>query len=343
MDQVTTSEREMDDASNVEGEPDDGAADGRESVPVGLVSSADEERARDSEGEGDLSYDARIGYFPEAQRLDRRLYISNQKIKTILDAPLKYFAKYGEGFESKVTKAMKDGSNNHEHVLRPHEFEKKCVESPFKDFKTKAAREWRDALPFNAMIVTKKERENLNRIRDAVWAHPLAKSLLTDARMEYHGYAKDPESGYTLYSRPDFITHDGIIGELKFVECSEYERFRNQQYFEDWYIQGGFYNLVDGLIRGEHRPQNFFYIAVEKTYPHIVQVYPLGAQYEVMAERKIRKGISLIKEHMEIDPMIANKSLWRGYDTMARELTPKYGHMAGDPDFLDLIEIGGQY
>ena len=259
----------------------------------------------------------------------------------MLEAPAKFYARYAEGIEGHKTKAMVDGEILHEWTLRPEEFEKRVVIHRFKDFRTKAAQDWRESQPANALVMSEFQRDEYRKIVDRVWENSLARSLLDKARKEHHGYAKDPVTGLWLYSRPDFITTDALIGELKFVESSDYDDFLRQQFFERWYMQGGFYNMVDGLIRGEHREQNFFYIAVEKAYPHIVEVYPLGIQYEVMAERKIRKGIDLIAHYMKEDPAMANRLAWPGYVGKAKELKPTYGHLTSDPDFNDLIEIGG--
>jgi hypothetical protein len=284
------------------------------------------------------------GYFDSRQLADSSAYVSNSQINLILDSPKKYFAKYGEKVTKPETAAMREGRILHSWVLEPELFDVQCLISPFKDFRTNLAKEWREevitSVP-NAVILTEREREEYAKIIEAVYSDPVARGLLKKSANEKHGYATDPKSGLTLYSRPDFITTDGIIGDLKFVESSNKVKFTRAQFFDGYYIQGAFYTYVDSLIRGGATGQNFLYIAVEKTYPHIVQVYTLSPVFEKMAQKKIEKGIELIKMFKEIDPGFSDKSKWPGYSGMVEELGPTYSMLASDDDFSEFIQIGG--
>lgn len=321
-----------------------GRADGEDLSGMQLAPDASEKQVGCAEGTATTFSDGGNlkGYYKAPFMIDRRSYISNAKIQSILEAPAKFFARYGEGVEPKKTAAMEEGAILHEWALRPDEFERRVIIHRFKDFRTKESQEWKKNQARDALIMNEHERDKYRKIVDRLYENPLARDLLSKSKRESHGYANDPETGSLLYSRPDFNTTDEIIGELKFVASSEPDAFQRQQFNEGWFIQGGFYNYVDGLIRGEHRPQNFLYIAVEKLYPHITEIYPLGEVYEEMAMRKIRKGITLITEYMQKDPALANRSMWPGYVGKAKELVPTYPQLASDPEFYDLIDLGGK-
>lgn len=278
------------------------------------------------------------GYFNQEQ--DVGFYISYSKISLMLESPADYFARYGEGYKKAPTAAMERGVMLHEAVLRPESFERRSFVHEFKDFRSNAAKEWRDQIKKknpDCFILSKEERDAVRKITDAVWSDPMAAYLLKDGMNERFGYAE--HNGMTFLSRPDLVTKGGIIADLKFVRSIDAAKFNRQQAFEDWYVQLGYYNKVHGLIIGNHSNQNACYIAVQAEYPHRVQVFTLSKKYEDAAEIKINKAIELIKYFMEKDPEFKIRKLWFEYDAGVKELEPSYGFLAGDSDFNGLIEL----
>ena len=282
-----------------------------------------------------------IGYFDNRQESIVN-YISNSKIQKILNSPAKYFSYYGENIKSEKTAAMREGEIIHEAILRPNEFEKRLVVSEFENYRTKLAQEWRDGLMRvrpDVLICTKEEIEDYKRLIGSVMSNKVVRNIIEKSTKETHGYAEDPISGAILYSRPDIVTKDGMIADLKTAACASPDRFNKDQYFNGYGMQLSFYNYVHGLITGNHVEQNAFYIVVEKEYPHITSVYSLNRKFEKMADIKIRKGINLIQDFMKIDPMFKDKSKWPGYFEGVMELEPTYGMLASDPEFNDLIQL----
>ena len=282
-----------------------------------------------------------IGYFDNRQESIVN-YISNSKIQKILNSPAKYFSYYGENIKSEKTAAMREGEIIHEAILRPNEFEKRLVVSEFENYRTKLAQEWRDGLMRvrpDVLICTKEEIEDYKRLIGSVMSNKVVRNIIEKSTKETHGYAEDPISGAILYSRPDIVTKDGMICDLKTTISASPDRFNKDQFFNGYGMQLSFYNYVHGIITGKHTEQNAFYIVVEKEYPHITCVYTLNAQFEKMADIKIRKGIDTIQHYMNIDPMFKDKLKWPGYFEGVMELDPTYGMMAGDPDFSDLIKL----
>jgi hypothetical protein len=273
---------------------------------------------------------------------DSREYISNAQIQLILESPKKYFARYGEGIKTPETQAMREGRILHSWVLEPEKFLTECIIAPYKDFRTNEAKEWRDAILESkpeAMIVTEEKHTEFKAIVEAVWSDEFVASTLSTARKEMHGYATHKST--QLYSRPDFITAEGLIGDLKFVRSASPRDFQNAQFFDGYYIQAAFYNMVDRIINNDQKAEDFIYIAVEKTYPHIVQVYTLGTIYEAMGQKKIDHAIDLITYFRSTDMEMKNKKLWPGYSFEVKELNPTYSHIVSDPIFEEFLTLGG--
>ena len=257
----------------------------------------------------------------------------------MLDSPRKYFARYAERTKKEETPAMRKGRILHKWILEPDSFAAECIISPYENYRTKEAQYWRAEMETkNVLIVSEKEREDYLKIVEAVWSDPVARPLLEGSQTELHGYAKDPETGLQLYSRPDLITSSGRIGDLKITRSAKQEKFTNQQFFDGYFIQQGFYAHVDEIINFQ-KQDNPFYIAVEEEYPHITQVYSVTTTYLNMAKKKITKGLKNIRDMRTLDPGMKNKQLWPGYHFEEVPLSPKYGHLTSDNDFTEFLEI----
>lgn len=290
-----------------------------------------------------------VGYFDRAQDLD--FYVSRAKIVTILESLEKFFARYGEGRKTKSTAAMDDGQIYHEAVLRPAEYQRRLHVHRFKNFQSNDAKFWRnktiEETP-DAIIMSEAEIAEVEKIVDAVNSDPLVRRLLNKALKETHGYAKCPKTGIWLYSRPDIVTEDGFVAELKFVKSVDFDDFDRQQFYEKWYIQLAFYNYVHCLINGIEKNQNVLYIAVENEYPHRVRCFTFAPNheceslpYEEMGMIKVHKGIELVDRFRKADPTFTNRKIWFNHGVGVRQLKPKFHYLNNDPDFNQFAEPHG--
>lgn len=283
------------------------------------------------------------GYLPKAQQLDRRAYISRAKIALMLEAPEYFFALYGEGKKRPTTKAMELGRRLHYATLENTEFRRNRQIYRMDNLNTIEGRKWHERVQREypgAPIMSMAEALTMDRIVDRVMSHKLAGELIRGARTEHHGYARCPRTGLLLYSRPDILTTEGAVGELKFVKSVDEFAFNRQQYSDRWFMQLAFYNYVDGLITGTRKPDNCFYIAVETEYPHRLIVPTLHPTYEVMGDILWNEGLDKIRECMERDPQMRNFEVWRAHSNKARSIEPEYFMMNNDPRFQGLIGIG---
>lgn len=282
-----------------------------------------------------------IGYFQDKQESIVN-YVSNSRIQLISDAPIKYFARYGEKVKDEPTPAMIEGQIIHQAILEPTVFFDRIVKSEYANFMTNAAKDWRRMILAEnpaALILTEDKIDYYKRLSDSVMRDKVIREMIEKSTKETHGYAVDKETGMILYSRPDIVTSDGMIADLKTTVCAEPRKFNNDQFFTGYFVQLSFYNYVHGLITGKHTEQNAFFIAVEKKYPHVTCVYTLDRRFEAMANKSMRKGIDLIYSYMKIDPGFKDKSRWPGYFQGVMQLEPTYGMLASDPEYSEFIEL----
>lgn len=283
------------------------------------------------------------GYFKQAHSLDRKAYVSRSKIATANEGLEYLFAEYGEGIQRPVTPIMLEGRKLHMATLEPEEYRRRYPTHRFNDTSTPEAKAWEARMKREnqgIQLISPMERLRVDRIVDRIMSHKLAGPLLSTATNERHGYAYCPRTGALLYSRPDILTSHGEIAELKFVKSVDPFAFNRQQYSEKWFMQLAFYNAVHGLITGERRVGNCFFIAVEHFYPHRIAVLTLTPTYEQMGDILWNEGLDKILFCMGQDPQMKNYEVWRHESNKARELEPEYFMMNNDERFKPLMGIG---
>lgn len=290
-----------------------------------------------------MQVEVQQGYFAKRQPLDRRAYISRAKIATALEGLEYFFAKYGEGRQRPASKVMELGKKLHFATLENRNYMRTRQVYRMASLQSAEGVAWLKRVNREypgAPILSMQESIDIDRIVDRIMSHKQAGELIRKARTEYHGYAICPLTGRVLYSRPDILSAEGAVGELKFVRSVDEFEFNRQQYSERWFMQLAFYNYVDGLICGERKPDNCFYIAVEYEYPHRILVLTLHPNYEAMGDILWREGLEKIDACLERDPQMKNYEIWRAHSYQARQIEPEYFMMNNDKRFQHLMGIG---
>lgn len=283
------------------------------------------------------------GYFTEAHKLDRKAYISRAKISSALEGMEYFFAEYREGIKRPVTPKMELGRKLHFMTLEREAFLRSRVIHRFDDLRSAKAQEWLKRINIEqpgATIMSLEDARRYDRIVDRIMSHKLAGRLIATAIKERHGYARCPDTGALLYSRPDIKTPEGEIAELKFVQSADPFRFNRQQYQMRWFMQLAFYNYVDGLIEGERRRDNLLYIAVEDDYPHRLEVLPLDPDFEKMGNVLWMSGRDKILHCLRQDPNMENFEVWRQDSLKPKTLKPELFMINNDERFHGPMATG---
>lgn len=146
------------------------------------------------------------------------------------------------------------------------------------------------------IVLSEDDWKHLHGMRDAVMAHPAARSLLTgcdgEAELSCYWYEIVDVDGnpvrVLLRNRPDYWRRDGILVDLKSTEDASREEFARS--IANWryhvqhpvYLDGTAKALAAAQERGEfldwRTPRAFVFIAVEKKPPYAVGVYTLDEE-----------------------------------------------------------------
>jgi hypothetical protein len=195
---------------------------------------------------------------------------------------------------------------------------------PYKDWRTKAAQADRDAAREAGLIpMLAHEWAPVPAMRDAVLAHPVAKTLVTGHVAEQTIITRDEQTGVLVKVRPDART--AVIADLKTVADANPRTIERKVIPERGYHQSGalYVDTVNAEL-GEELP--FVLICVEKTAPYRVSVVEIGDDYLADGRARNRRALDLYAHGIQTgewptwpDTYTAEPPLW--LTTQTEELT----------------------
>lgn len=180
--------------------------------------------------------------------------------------------------------------------------------------------EWYSNLEKNALVLSSQDATMITGMINSVKNHRLVKNLLKNGIKEVSGFVNDPDTGLVLQFRPDFIHESGYIIDIKSTRDASKEYF-TKQIFSDfgfqYVLQAAHYSYCAKLI-GLQRPDCFTFVAVEKSPPYGINVFPLNEAHLEIGERWRKK---LTESYAQC--LLKNE--WPSYDPKAIDLEiPQY-------------------
>lgn len=180
----------------------------------------------------------------------------------------------------------------------------------FDDWRTKAAREARDAAYAEGKTpLLTKDYTVVKAMRDAVAAHPVARLALEGGKAEQSIFWED-ETGTRLRCRPDKFDPESKIGplvsDLKTSVSADPKEFIVSAAKFCYHLQQAHYQ--DGVKAATGVEPTFLFIVVEKTAPYLVSVVELTPE-------DVTRGRDLAKMATRIYNRCKATGEWPGYET----------------------------
>lgn len=173
-------------------------------------------------------------------------------------------------------RAAELGTLIHELVL---EDKADWVLSPYDDFRSKAAREWKAEQ--TGPIVKPDEAETISRTAIAIRNHPLADQLLTSCDLEQKLTAK--VNGIDFVGYADGISKDRkIIFDLK--TTAQFDQFKWTSFRNDFDLQASVYRLF-----GDNA--EYYFVVAETVMPYRVQIFGVDPEFYDGGDRKLQHTI----------------------------------------------------
>jgi exodeoxyribonuclease VIII len=179
----------------------------------------------------------------------------------------------------KSTPEMEFGTAVHYGVLEPQLFGKRVIRQP-EHIRSRNSNDWKAFRKEHAGKVILKQHEYA-AVQDIILNvrnHPVASKFFDSGLSEQTVYFE--EEGQLCKCRPDFLTTDGVVIDVKTTKDASYNAFQKSISLYRYHVQGAFYlQGVKSVCRGvgwlPEKINRFVIIAVEKTPPYAVALYEL--------------------------------------------------------------------
>lgn len=238
--------------------------------------------------------------------------IGASKINLMLKSPAHYKWYCLDGNEKKETPALWFGKIAHLAMLETEEFNLRFVlEAKFAGTGSrKAYADWEASLPTGTIILSDSEYETLRwmsiNLKNEKQYPDVVQFMKKPGVREHSFYFTDPVTGLQCKFRPDFLTEDGWIMDLKTTTCSRTQDFERNLRTYGYHVSAAFYCYGFEQVFG-YKPRGYVFVPIEKTAPYIPAVLTASEATVITAgEIDFRKGLNLIKECTE-------KNYWPGY------------------------------
>jgi hypothetical protein len=209
-----------------------------------------------------------------------------------------------------ATPAMQLGSLLHLGAENPSKFMANMVVPPDVDRRTKAGKEaiaqFESNLKLHQIVVRAEWAPKITGMLNSLLNHPIANRMLSSGIAETSLFTEDDATGQILKCRPDFITAEGHMVDLKTTNDPRPSVFLRRVYGHDFFyaLQAAHYAHCAKLSKRANG-DSFIFIAIESDAPFDVVVYALNSGDLYCAEEWRAK---LTKQHLSC----VSSGLWPG-------------------------------
>jgi len=248
--------------------------------------------------------------------------VSKSKLDSIAKSPLHYWSRWCDPsrLEPPPTPAMEFGTAVHSLVLEPEKFEAEYAQAPNVSRTTKVGKaEWEAAAAGGKKLLKREDWEAAMLMDCAIKNHPMAARVLNaTGKAEQSFFAHCPETGLELKCRPDYLTDSGWIVDLKTTQDASLKGFQKAAANFRYHVQAAHYLNVYRLATGKI-PRGFIFIAVEKTYPHAVQVFEASPVFTQAGAAEAMRNLRALAQAAATYPVSLP---WPGYSEAMVQLDP---------------------
>lgn len=294
--------------------------------------------------------DIEPGWYPDMSMGDYLAlpYMSASRLETFRRSPMHYRHAVDHP-DDPSSRAMDMGTALHLAILEPEKFEGRYV-TVGRCEGTKGDGErcqyqgsvYRDGFSFcgthdpmkgepvdpDIHVLAKPDLESVKRMRDAVLAHPRARTFFEgEIQTEVTGIAADPDTGVLCKIRPDVrVVRAPVLPDVKSTKDASPWAFAKDAANRGYHRKLALYRRIHGVLDGERLDPAI--IAVENTAPHGVAVYLLDDDDIREADREVRRHLSRFAWCQEED-------IWPGYGDEFRYLKLPGWAFDGDMEEAD--------
>lgn len=228
------------------------------------------------------------------------------------------------------------GTALHLAVLEPARREARIVVIEADDWRTKAAKEARDAAYAAGKVpLLPKNGDLVDEMRKALLAHEWTADLLRGASTEV-SFFWDAE-GIPCKARADLISRDGRMADLKTSASASPSFFQRQAWNNGHFLRAPFYQ--DGWMMAGGKPvKDYWFVVVGKDAPHLITPIRLDDRALAWGRLMARRAIDLFRRCRDEGrwpgytdgPMTIGLPTWAEYQLADREASGDFAPSAAD-------------
>lgn len=179
------------------------------------------------------------------------------------------------------------------------------VVTPYSDFRTKEAREWKaEQLALGKTIVTKSQYDAIAQIVDNIENHPMSKKLLKGDNVKHEIEMYATADGVKLRGKADALLINGdsiILTDVK--TTAQFDDWKYKSMRKHYDLQAALYSLI-GAASQKVSPSsaNFYFCVVETVAPFRVQYHHASLEFLEHGETKLATCLKAIKEFGDKEP-----------------------------------------
>lgn len=222
---------------------------------------------------------------------------SYSAMKKILDSGIDYAVGARMGLTPKPDSSAIDlGQLVHQTVLGGGD---KFVVCPFPDYRTKAARDWKELqLASGHIVITQDMKTAAEKIIEHIKNHPHSKNYLysTGTKFEQEMFAKTGE-GVDLRGKADGIklVNDDSAVVIDIKTTAQFDKFEKQAYWNHYDLQSAVYTFITAAYKKiDPTLVNYMFCVAETVAPYRVQYMHASLEFVESGERKLRTCIDEI-------------------------------------------------
>lgn len=248
--------------------------------------------------------------------------INSSGLKHILRSPAHYYEYRYNRVEEKDSDALIFGSLFHYAVLEPDLFSKKYIVKPKFDMRTKDGKvqdfEWmKEYVRNDTILVPERMSKRLNEMVNKVLTHTRARDLLSKGVRETTLFWNDRETGELCKCRPDFISAQGHLIDIKTSKDAREQKFSKDILNYQYHIQAAHY-CEGGRVTKQYDPDVFIFLVIEKDPPYEIGIYPSGSSVLGVGDQDRSTA-------MQIYAKCRKENRWPGYNSKFRTIElPKF-------------------
>ncbi|MCL4357701.1 PD-(D/E)XK nuclease-like domain-containing protein [Patescibacteria group bacterium] len=231
---------------------------------------------------------------------------SYSSMKKIIDSGIDYAVAAKQGMLGEPSSSYIDlGQLAHMLVLGGEDTFAVC--DKFTDFRTKEAREWRDAqIAAGKNIITQDQFDAVTHIVENIEKHPYSEEYLLgkDVKHEQEMFAKTAE-GVDLRGKADATklidSRAAIITDIK--TTAQFDKFKKSASWNHYDLQAAVYTLIAAShLKVDPNLVNYYFCVAETIAPYRVQYFHASIEFVEAGERKLRRCIDSIVEFGDKQP-----------------------------------------